>query len=194
MAAYPGAAPAPLVFTGARLFSLLLGVLLVCGACSNVRQAPVEERDRQAPHAAVEQPVEPAEPVAPAAAPAGRPVPEEDYAQWEELSVPGAAADSAPAELERVSDNPAVVALLDDTDLRVSRGEREAAAGSLERALRLEPKNPWLWHRLAVLKLEQGQRRLAVVLAQKSNSLSAGLPALRRANAELIKRAGKPAE
>ena len=86
----------------------------------------------------------------------------------------------------RFSDNPAVIALLDDTDLMISRGDPDAAAVSVERALRLEPKNPWLWHRLAVLKLAQGQWRQAAALAQKSNSLSAGRPALRRANADLI--------
>ena len=166
-------------------FSLLVFAAVICGACSNVRQAPFE--DRPAPAAAP----------APAAYPdpftepsAGKPAREEEDAQWEELPgpvEPGATA--APAGAGRFSDNPAVMALLDDTDLRISRGDPEAAAVSVERALRLEPKNPWLWHRLAVLKLEQGQWRQAVALAQKSNSLSAGRPALRRANAALVKRA-----
>ena len=166
-------------------FSLLIAAVVICGACSNVRQAPVE--DRQAP-AAVPGPAAGPGPVTEPAA--GKPAREEEDAQWEEL--PGSmesAPTAAPAEAGRFSDNPAVVALLDDTDLRISQGDLEAAAVSMERALRLEPKNPWLWHRLAVLKLEQGQWRQAVALAQKSNSLSAARPALRRANADLIKRA-----
>lgn len=171
-------------------FSLLTAALLICGACSNVRQAPVE--NRQAPPAVPEPAVsartEPA--AAPPGPAAGRPAREEEDALWEEL--PGSAesaATAAPAETGRFSDNPAVMALLDDTDLMSSRGDPEAAAVSVERALRLEPKNPWLWHRLAALKLELGQWRLAAALAQKSNSLSAGRPALRRANADLVKRA-----
>lgn len=166
-------------------FSLLVAALVICGACSNVRQAPVE--DRQAPPAAPEPAADPGSVTGPAA---GRPAREEEDAQWEEL--PGSvesATTAAPAETGRFSDNPAVIALLDDTDLRVSRGDPEAAAVFVERALRLEPKNPWLWHRLAALKLEQGQWHQAAALAQKSNSLSAGRPALRRANADLIERA-----
>lgn len=169
-------------------FSLLVAALVACGACSNVRQAPVV--DGQAPPAAPEPVV--AARTEPAAAPpgpaAGRPAREQEDALWEEL--PGSlesAATVAPA--GRFSDNPAVIALLDDTDLMISQGDPGAAAVSVERALRLEPKNPWLWHRLAALKLAQGQWRQAGALAQKSNSLSAGRPALRRANADLIGRA-----
>ena len=167
-------------------FSLLIAALLVCGACSSVRQAPVEER--QEPDTAAGLPPEPAAQIAP-----GEPVRDEGDEQWEELPGPGRAAETGtPAQPGQLSENTAVLALLDDTDLSISRGNPEAAAGSLERALRLEPKNPWLWHRLAVLKLGQGHRRLAVALAQKSNSLAAGYPELRRANADLIKRAGIP--
>lgn len=172
---------------------LLTAALLVCGACSNVRQAPVEERletDRAAKS--------PAQPAAVPAAPeqdvpqTGPQTGDQDYEQWEELPGPsGPAETSEPVEAGPVSGNPAVIALLDDTELNVSRGNPEAAAGSLERALRMEPKNPWLWHRLAELKLGQGHWRLAIALAQKSNSLSADHPALRRANADLIKRAEK---
>ncbi|MDE0510526.1 MAG: hypothetical protein OXI88_01905 [Gammaproteobacteria bacterium] len=164
---------------------LLVAVVLVCGACSNVRQAPVEER--QEPDTAPGLPPEPAAQIAP-----GEPAPEEEDEQWEELPGPGRAAETRiPAQPGRISENPAVLALLDDTDLSISRDNPEAAAGSLERALRLEPKNPWLWHRLAVLKLGQGNRRLAIALAQKSNSLAAGRPELRRANADLIERASR---
>lgn len=164
-------------------FSLLGAVLLVCGACSNVRLAPVE--DRQEANAPVQSPAEPG-----AAPAAGKPTSADNDAQREALPGPGEATDTA-APPEPLSDNPAVIALLDATDSRVSQGDREAAAGSLEQALRLEPKNPWLWHRLALLKLEQGRWRLAIALAQKSNSLSAGRPALRQANADLLRRARK---
>ena len=182
---YPGAArppSCPLQVMRKYTFGLLAAALLVCGACSNVRQAPVEER--QEPDTAVGLPPGPAAQVAP-----GKPAPDEGDGQWEELPGPdGAAETGMPAQ---PSENPAVLALLDDTELSIRRGNPEAAAGAVERALRLEPKNPWLWHRLALLKLEQGDLRLAVTLAQKSNSLAAGHPELRRANADLISRARK---
>ena len=166
---------------------LLISALLACAACSNVRQAPVE--DRQEAGAVPELPAAPAADPA-AGPPPGKPLREEADALWEEL--PGSVepdASPAPAQTDRHSDNPAVIALLQDTELSISQGDPEAAAGSVERALRLEPKNPWLWHRLAALKLAQGDRRLAIALAQKSNSLSAGSPDVRKANADLISKA-----
>ena len=91
----------------------------------------------------------------------------------------------------RLSENPAVIALLDDTDLRISQGDAEGAVSSLNGPLRLEPRNPWLWHRLAVLRLRQGQWRQAIALAEKSNSLSVRHPKYVRPMAELIEQAEK---
>ena len=42
----------------------------------------------------------------------------------------------------------------------------------LERALRIEPRNPVLWHELARIRLEQGQYRQAENMAAKSNMLT----------------------
>ena len=116
---------------------------------------------------------------------------------WTELPEPGEPPPPGQVETEalaepgRLSENPAVIALLDDTDLRISQGDAEGAVSSVERALRLEPRNPWLWHRLAVLRLRQGQWRQAIALAEKSNSLSVRHPEIRKANAELIEQAEK---
>ncbi|MCA1852611.1 MAG: tetratricopeptide repeat protein [Beggiatoa sp.] len=49
-----------------------------------------------------------------------------------------------------------------------------ARLGLLERAIRIEPRNPWLWHRLAVLRLQEGQHALAIELAKRSNVLARG--------------------
>lgn len=51
-------------------------------------------------------------------------------------------------------------------------GKLEAAAASLERALRIEPRNPWVWQALAGLHLQQGQAEQAESEAQKANSLA----------------------
>lgn len=172
-----------------RFSTCLLGAaLLFCGACANVRQAPVVER--QDTDAAEEIAARPD--TGPAA---GVRVRDEEHESWTRLPQPepapprDAEAAAPPLEAGRHSDNPAVIALLDDTDSRTARGDTEGAAGSLERALGLEPKNPWLWHRLAVLRLRQGQWRQAIALAGKSNSLAARRPELLKANAGLIERA-----
>lgn len=179
---------------------LILAALLL-SACAGVREAPVEDRQSTdtavpvpAPVAPAPQPADQEPPVADF--PAGQPLADEDQEQWVQLPPPDGDDDDAdatpmPTAGQRPSENPAVLALLDDTDVHISEGNPDAAADSIERALRLEPKNPWLWHRLAALKLEQGLWQQAVTLAQKSNSLAAGYPALHKANVDLIAQAKK---
>lgn len=67
-------------------------------------------------------------------------------------------------------------------------GQVDAAAETLERALRLEPANATLWHRLARVRLQEGRPGQAESLARKSLSLAPGDDDLRRANWELIAR------
>ncbi|HEY0665153.1 MAG TPA: tetratricopeptide repeat protein [Gallionella sp.] len=71
-----------------------------------------------------------------------------------------------------MSENKAVVALLDRAQSDTGAGRHEAAGASLERALRIEPRNPWLWHQLAQLRLSQGQYAQAVAVARKSISFA----------------------
>ena len=180
-----------------------IACLLLCSACTTVRQAPVvdrQETDTVADTAADAAGTMPADSNEAAGSGLGR-AEEDAGGTWIELPRPehtepqGGTRETEAAVLpERLSDNSAVLALMDETDYRLGEGDAEGAAGSVERALRLEPKNPWLWHRLAVLRLRQGHWRQAMALAEKSNSLSIRHPELRRANAELIERAGKQAE
>lgn len=60
------------------------------------------------------------------------------------------------------------------------------AASSLERALRLEPRNGQLWSRLAQIRFDQQLWKNAIQLAAKSNTLSAGNSNLLRQNWVLI--------
>ena len=106
---------------------------------------------------------------------------------------PGAAAPQAgegaiaePAPKPVMSGNPAVIALLDRAQLENAGGHRETAGASLERALRIEPRNPWLWHELAQLRLTQGQYAQAITLAQKSTSFAGGERHLQALNWRLI--------
>ncbi len=69
-------------------------------------------------------------------------------------------------------------------------GQLVAAAGSLERALRIEPRNPVLWNQLAHVRVSQKQYYLASNLAAKSNAFTASEDlALRRDNQAIITRA-----
>ena len=73
------------------------------------------------------------------------------------------------------------------------QGTRPAAAGrmdeagaNLERALRIEPRNPVLWQELARVRLHQGQYRQAENLAAKSNALAGGNRYLQAENWRVI--------
>lgn len=82
--------------------------------------------------------------------------------------------------------SPAVVALLERADQQYATRDLDAAAASLERALRIEPRNAVLWHKLAAIRLEQGQSAQAVQLASKSNSFAGGDTRLQARNWRLI--------
>jgi tetratricopeptide (TPR) repeat protein len=84
------------------------------------------------------------------------------------------------------SRNAAVVALLDKAQAQSSAGQLEAADASLERALRIEPRNPFLWQELARVRLGQGQYRQAENLAAKSNALAGEDKRLRAENWRII--------
>jgi hypothetical protein len=83
----------------------------------------------------------------------------------------------------------AVVTLLDTADQQVRTGNLDHAAAILERALRLEPHNPLLWHRLATLRLQQGQFAQAASLAAKSNALAGNNRQLQASNWDTIAQA-----
>lgn len=91
--------------------------------------------------------------------------------------------------IEQPTVSPAVVALLENARTHAAAGDGEQAAASLERALRIEPRNPWLWHRLGVLRLQQENYQAAIELANRSNALAASDQRLQMGNWELIARA-----
>jgi tetratricopeptide (TPR) repeat protein len=83
----------------------------------------------------------------------------------------------------------AVATLLAKVETQEQQAHWERAAALLERALRIEPRNALLWHRLAKIRLYQGRYAMAQSLAQKSNALAEGNAALRQRNTELIEAA-----
>lgn len=79
--------------------------------------------------------------------------------------------------------------LLEKARAQRANGDATAAAATLERALRIEPRNALLWGELAQVREKQGQDGLAADLAQKSNALAGDFyPILRKANWRLIAR------
>ena len=82
--------------------------------------------------------------------------------------------------------NPAVVTLLSRAERDAAAGRQGASAASLERAIKIEPGNAWLWHRLAQTRLRQDQPAEAAAIAARSNSLAGNDNALRARNWRLI--------
>ncbi|NOZ53531.1 MAG: tetratricopeptide repeat protein [Gammaproteobacteria bacterium] len=122
-----------------------------------------------------------------------RPVPVYEFPENE----PDAAKEGLHAEQDRILRSPGysneststsrtILALLDRASQQEKLGRPERAAAALERALRIEPKNARLWHRLAVIRFEQGQYVQAESLAAKSSALAAGDWHLKQKNAEII--------
>lgn len=85
----------------------------------------------------------------------------------------------------------AVKTLVDQAELQRAAGDLTGAAATLERALRIEPDNGYVWNRLAHVRAAQGQAGLAGELAAKSNTFAGGDEGLRRDNDGLIARSRK---
>ena len=79
--------------------------------------------------------------------------------------------------------------LMDSARADAAAGRLTNAAASLERALRIEPRNPRLWQELARVRLQQGDLVQAESLAQRSNTWAGNDSALRAENARIIEQA-----
>lgn len=83
-------------------------------------------------------------------------------------------------------ENVAVAGLMDTARSEAAAGNLANAAASLERAIRIEPRNPRLWHELARVRLKQGQYAQAESVAARSNSWAGDDRSLRADNWRLI--------
>lgn len=102
------------------------------------------------------------------------------------LLLSGCANLSYEAQSPSASNNNAVVALVAAAHADMVAGKLDAAGASFERALRIEPRNPALWHELARLRLQQGQYQQTESLAAKSNGWAGDNKSLRAENWRLI--------
>ena len=147
---------------------VVAAALLLLGGCAGVKAPPTA-------------PATTAPGTVPAPGPGGVAAPE--------VQPQPAAGESAPLEpvpTSAMSGNRAVVALLDRAQGDSKAGQHEAAGALLERGLRIEPRNPWLWHRLAQARLAQGQYAQAITLARKSNSFAGKQRRVQADNWQLI--------
>jgi tetratricopeptide (TPR) repeat protein len=171
------------MMVGFRTILCSVTALLVAGCATSPQPAPVEVLGT-VPEPRVE---------GPATVP---PSPEESPSSGEAVTIPLGYSAPAAADTQALATptprgsetpaNPAVVALLNEANLAMQNGRDERAAASLERALSIEPRNAWLWHRLASTRLRQGELDQAAALAAKSNSYASPDRKLQAANWRII--------
>lgn len=145
---------------GCRLFLLVAIVLGTLTACAQQPKHFPMPPEEELPSPAPEEPAEVPEP---------------------ETALPPRTAEEA--------SGPAVLALLSHAETQREAGELDRAAATVERALDVEPRNPFVYSRLAALRLIQGQPGQTEALASKSNSLGGDNPYLQARNWTLIARA-----
>ena len=86
-------------------------------------------------------------------------------------------------------ENTAIAGLMESARADAAAGRLPTAAASLERALRIEPRNPRLWQELARVRLQQGDYAQAESTAARSNSWAGNDSALRAENQRIIEQA-----
>lgn len=125
----------------------------------------------------------------PVTAPPGAPPVVQPPAQQPQAPQAAAPVVIEPVQRADMSRNRAVVALLTRAQAEADAGKPDAAGASIERALHIEPRNPWVWQQLAQMRLNAGRYDQAISLARKSNSFSGGKRLVQALNWQLIARA-----
>lgn len=118
----------------------------------------------------------------------GVPVEERDHgpiSTYRIVPPPPATPGEAP-EQEQAPTGSAVSRLHADAHKQLAAGQYNAAASTLERALRIAPRNAGLWHSLAEVRLQQGRWEMARNMAAKSNSFAAADRAMQVQNWRII--------
>lgn len=127
------------------------------------------------PYGTVSPPVGEPTPVAPPASPTvpAVPAPAGNESVIPPMALPEKVLPNYPKSADAIS-GPAVLSLLRSAQGARAAGQYAQAAGSLERALRIEPRNYFVWSTLADTYLRQKNFDQAISVAQKSNSLGRG--------------------
>jgi len=85
--------------------------------------------------------------------------------------------------------SPASQSLLTESRRYQAAGQYPQAAAAIERALRIEPRQPVLWLELGQIRLQEGNAAQAESMARKALSLASGDATLEGQAMELIARA-----
>jgi Tfp pilus assembly protein PilF len=145
----------------------LVSTLLVLGACSLM--APPRPTERAAVPTAAPKPVEAPRPAAPTPLPPAVTPP---------ATAPTPPSTPPPAAREYHL-SAAAQSLINQAHAQMSRGELPGASTTLDRAIRIEPKNPLVWIEVARLRLAEGDGRQAESCARKALALGSLDPATR---------------
>jgi hypothetical protein len=104
-------------------------------------------------------------------------VPTDPSVQTQSAPVPEAVAPSEPLPQPTPRTlSPATRSLVAQAQAQSAAGNDALAAGTLERALRIEPNNPLIWIEMAKLRQEEGNAAQAENLARKALSMASGDP------------------
>lgn len=163
--------------------SIYLVGLLTCllSACGSLRQQGQREPVWPYPEPPVVEDTrserEPQRQSAPWTRPS-EPDPSPEVNDWPEatpIPEPSVPEFSGPRNLRDVA-GPAAIALADQAATQRAQGDLQGAAAQLERALRIEPRNPFLWLLLGQIHLEQSDTEQARQMARRARSLASGNP------------------
>lgn len=160
-----------------RMFPAMIAVILMINGCTVKKIIPPPSYPQPAPsRPAPTKPPRPAQPV-PAPVPAPAPVP-----------TPAPSPPQEPAGIYRPKTGPAG-ALYASAQQALGSGNYQQAEMSMERALRIEPRNGHYWYTMAQVKYRQGQYSQAIQFCSKSKSLAGRNSQLLRLNDDLMQRA-----
>lgn len=99
---------------------------------------------------------------------------------------PPAPAPLPPSKVSTPNLPPAAGALASQAEKQRQSGDYAGAAATLERSLRIAPREAYLWNRLARLRMEQGQSAQAGNLAARSNDLAGNKGDVKKDNWRVI--------
>lgn len=85
----------------------------------------------------------------------------------------------------------AVQELVTSSRTSAASGDYALAMADIERAIRIEPRNPYLWLELGEIHLARGDSRQAVAMARKAMSLAGQDRAAKAAAERLLERAAR---
>ncbi|MCC7121027.1 MAG: tetratricopeptide repeat protein [Gammaproteobacteria bacterium] len=176
----------------------MLACMWLAGCAGNQTVAPIEGRNVQQERPAAARPAvapKPAPVPAPAAgSPVVRALPDTESPAVRAIPIPEAGAtvlpvvppDTTASPGPATARAPAIAELLARADESAAQGRHDAARASLERAVKIAPRDAELWQRLAMASYAQGDWAQAKSLAERSNSFAAPDSALASRNWTLI--------